>query len=130
MPQPGCWTSKLQGHSISLNLRIELVDNVNANSPSAWNNEVPLLPVINDEKSHVGSTTELKERLQLAETNCSRLEGLYQKYRLRWLEENYRARVLKEYAPDWVSTCSPRQIPWDSPSPTPTEYNGEVEDNT
>jgi hypothetical protein len=60
----------------------------------------------------------LTERLRLAEINCLRLERLYQKYRLCWLEENYGVRVLEEYAPHGISTCSPRQIPWDAPSPT------------
>jgi hypothetical protein len=59
----------------------------------------------------------LKERLQLAEKINSRLEQLYQKYRLRWLEESYRARVLEEYAPEGVSTYPPHQISWNAPSP-------------
>jgi hypothetical protein len=73
--------------------------------------------VNDDEKHEVDSITSLKERLQLAEMECSRLESLHQKYRLRWLEENYRARLLKEYAPDGISTCSPHQIAWNAPSP-------------
>ncbi|KAG1894631.1 uncharacterized protein F5891DRAFT_1195077 [Suillus fuscotomentosus] len=127
MPQSGYQTFKLQGHNISLNL--QFVGNINDDSPSAWSDEAPLLPVINNEKSDMGSMTELKERLQLAEINCSRLEELYQKYRLRWLEEKYRASVLKEYAPAGIDTCSPHQIAWNAPSPTPSEYDGEVEDN-
>ncbi|KAG1838155.1 hypothetical protein DFJ58DRAFT_846190 [Suillus subalutaceus] len=99
MPQPTRrQTSKLQGHSISLSLRIELVDNMNDDSSLARSDEAPL-PV------DVDATIELKERLQSAEMNCSRLEELYQKYRLQL-------------------------IAWDAPSPTPSEYDGEVEDNT
>ncbi|KAG1848335.1 hypothetical protein DFJ58DRAFT_842973 [Suillus subalutaceus] len=109
MPQPTRrQTSKLQGHSISLSLRIELVDNMNDDSSLARSDEAPLpVSAIHNEKSNVDATIELKERLQSAEMNCSRLEELYQKYRLRWLEENYRARILKEHAPDGLSTCSP-----------------------
>lgn len=60
----------------------------------------------------------MEERLQLAEINCTRLEELYQKYRLRWLEENYWVRVMKEHTPSGISTFSSRQIAWDAPSPT------------
>ncbi|KAG1873145.1 hypothetical protein F4604DRAFT_1925635 [Suillus subluteus] len=63
----------------------------------------------------------LKERLELVETNCSRMEELYQKYRHRWLEENYRVRALQEYAPEGISAWSSRQIAWDAPSPTQSE---------
>lgn len=59
---------------------------------------------------------DVKERLRRAELGCERLEELYKKYRLRWLEENYRARILQEYVPNVTST-SPGQIPWDAPSP-------------
>ncbi|KAG2740235.1 hypothetical protein P692DRAFT_20671649, partial [Suillus brevipes Sb2] len=78
-----------------------------------------LLPVKSHEDGDEASESmaKLKERLNLAEMNCSRLEGLYQKYRHRWLEENYRARILEEYAPEGISTHSPRQIAWDAPSP-------------
>lgn len=101
-------------------LRIEFVGNINDDSPSTWSDEAPLLLVINNEKSDMGSMTELKEQLQLAEINCSRLEELYQKYGLHWLEEKYRARVLKEYAPTGINTCSPHQITWNAPSLTPS----------
>ncbi|KAG2059278.1 hypothetical protein BDR06DRAFT_1003413 [Suillus hirtellus] len=72
----------------------------------------------------------LKERLQLVEKINSRLEQLYQKYRLRWLEESYQARVLEEYAPEGVSTYPPHQISWNAPSPAQSEYcdNAEVQD--
>lgn len=102
-------------------IRIELVDNINDDSPLARSDEAPLpVSAIHNEKGDVDATIELKERLQSAEMNCSRLNELYQKYRLRWLEEKYRARILKEYAPDGLSTCSPHQIAWDAPSPTPS----------
>ncbi|KAG2110223.1 uncharacterized protein F5147DRAFT_651872 [Suillus discolor] len=108
---------KVQGHSINLTLQIELVGNIDesgeelastseatldGNGPSALNDEAPLLPVNDDEKHKVDSITSLKE--------------------LRWLEENYRARLLKEYAPDGISTWSPHQIAWNAPSPAQTEY--------
>ncbi|KAG0700706.1 hypothetical protein DFH29DRAFT_876377 [Suillus ampliporus] len=124
-------------------LRIELVDNVyesseeltrtsevnvDDNSTSALNDEAPLLQVNDNEKCEVDSITNLKKRLQLAEMECSKLERLYQKYRLRWLEENYWARVLNEYAPHGINTCSPRQITWNAPSPAQTEYDTELED--
>ncbi|KAG1867598.1 hypothetical protein C8R48DRAFT_671804 [Suillus tomentosus] len=142
MPQPhhGGQNFKVQGRSINLTLRIELVGNIDesgeelastseatldGNGPSALNDEAPLLPVNDDEKHEADSITSLKERLQLAEMECSRLESLHQKYRLRWLEENYRARLLKEYAPDGISTCSPHQIAWNAPSPAQTEYGTE-----
>lgn len=69
------------------------------------------------------SVAELKERLRLAELNCVKLGELYQTYRLRWLEENYRATILEEYAPNGISTISPRQIAWDAPSPFPIVSN-------
>ncbi|KAG1861862.1 hypothetical protein C8R48DRAFT_673315 [Suillus tomentosus] len=64
---------------------------------TSWNGGAPQ-PVNEHEKDEVDSMAKLKERLQLAEKINSRLEQLYQKYRLRWLEESYRARVLEEYA--------------------------------
>lgn len=60
---------------------------------------------------------DVKERLRRAELGCSRYEELYKKYRLRWLEETYRARILEQYAPNGISTISPGQITWDAPSP-------------
>jgi hypothetical protein len=94
------------------------------NRLSAENNEAALFLV----KSHKGgeaahgagdaeSIAELKERLQRAELGCSRLTELYQKYRLRWLEEHHRAKVLEGYAPHGIDTCSAHQIAWDAPSP-------------
>ncbi|KAG1894675.1 uncharacterized protein F5891DRAFT_1254821 [Suillus fuscotomentosus] len=157
MPQLWRQTT-LQRHIINLNLRIELVDNTNEsgkeiasvkgantinnsqsppktskanfddNGPSVRNDEAPPLAVREYENGEVDSMVELKERLQLAEKNCLRLEELRQKYRLRWLEENYQARVLEEYAPNEIDTCPPHQIAWDAPSPAQSEYNLEVED--
>jgi hypothetical protein len=92
--------------------------NFDGNNPSVQNKEAPLFPVNSNEECKVDSMTKLKERLQLVEMNCSRLESLYQKYRLHWLEENHQTRVLEEYTPNAISTCSPCQIPWDAPSPT------------
>ncbi|KAG2752733.1 hypothetical protein P692DRAFT_20723230 [Suillus brevipes Sb2] len=126
MTQSLSQTFKLQGHtSINLSLRIELGGNTNPkgevddddNRLSAENNEES-----NDggEAAHGAgdeeSIAKLKERLQLAELGCSRLTELYQKYRLRWLEEHHRAKVLEEYAPDGIDTCSAHQIAWDAPS--------------
>ncbi|KAG2738550.1 hypothetical protein P692DRAFT_20882543 [Suillus brevipes Sb2] len=126
MTQSLSQTFKLQGHtSINLSLRIELGGNTNPkgevddddNHLSAENNEES-----NDggEAAHGAgdkeSIAKLKERLQLAELGCSRLAELYQKYRLHWLEEHHRAKVLEEYAPDGIDTCSAHQITWDAPS--------------
>ncbi|KAG1793468.1 uncharacterized protein HD556DRAFT_1308606 [Suillus plorans] len=102
--------------------------NFDDSGPSVQNDEAPPLAVREYENGEVDSMVKLKERLQLAEKNCSRLEELRQKYRLRWLEENYRARVLEEYAPNGINTCPPHQIAWDAPSPVQSEYNLEVED--
>ncbi|KAG0693834.1 hypothetical protein DFH29DRAFT_1006881 [Suillus ampliporus] len=136
MSQSLCQTFKLQGHtSINLNLRIELVGNANPrgegsevdnddNRLSVGKNEVALVPVKSHERGEAAhgtgdaeSVAKLKERLQLAELGCSRLAKLYQKYRLRWLEEHYRAKVLEEYAPHGIDTSSAHQIAWDAPSP-------------
>ncbi|KAG2086458.1 uncharacterized protein F5147DRAFT_659214 [Suillus discolor] len=94
-----------------------------------WNGGAPQ-PANEHEKDKVDSMAKLKERLQLAEKINSRLEQLYQKYRLRWLEESYRARVLEEYAPEGVSTYPPHQISWNAPSPAQSKYcdNAEVQD--
>ncbi|KAG2737574.1 hypothetical protein P692DRAFT_20761394 [Suillus brevipes Sb2] len=143
MPQPPGQNFKVQGRSIKLTLRIELVGNIDesgeelasaseatldGNGPSAMNDEAPPLPVNDDEKHETESITSLQKRLQLVEMECSRLESLHQKYRLRWLEEIYRATVLKAYAPEGISTCSPHQIEWNAPSPTQTEYD--IEDDS
>jgi hypothetical protein len=77
------------------------------------------LPGHNSE-THEESVADLKERLRLAELNLSKLGELYRKYRLRWLEESYRATILEEYAPNGISTASPGQISWDAPSPYPS----------
>ncbi|KAG2739369.1 hypothetical protein P692DRAFT_20756166 [Suillus brevipes Sb2] len=42
---------------------------------------------------------------------------MWRTYRLRWLEEMYRTKVLERYTPPDIDTCSPHQIPWDAPSP-------------
>lgn len=89
----------------------------------AGDSDVALFPVKTQggeaihETGDAESVARLKERLQLAELGCSRLAELYQKYRLRWLEEHYRAKVLEEYAPRGIDTCSAHQIAWDAPSP-------------
>ncbi|KAG0702480.1 hypothetical protein DFH29DRAFT_875140 [Suillus ampliporus] len=135
----------MQGHpsSINLNLRIELSCNPNQsseehtshdvlnevdvgdNDPLAGHNKAPLLLV--DETEKVESIASLKEQLQLAQIGCARLGEMYQTYRLRWLEEVYRTKVLERYAPQEINTCSPHQIPWDTPSPVQSEDGGEVE---
>jgi hypothetical protein len=86
-------------------------------------NEVPPSPVKSSGASGVNQeinedlVANLKERLERAESNCARLDELYQKYRHRWLEECYRTKLLEEYAPCGINTVSARQIPWDAPSP-------------
>jgi hypothetical protein len=87
---------------------------------SAENEEAPLhLPECDHErhKPEEESIAKLKEQLRLAELGCSRLQAQFQVYRLRWLEECHRARILEEYAPIGINTCPPRQIQWDAPSP-------------
>ncbi|KAG1869097.1 hypothetical protein C8R48DRAFT_771270 [Suillus tomentosus] len=98
------------------------------------NSEVPLPPAKNNDMSRLNQEIEedgfianLKERLERAESGCSRLEELYQKYRLRWLEEYHRARTLEEYAPCGIDAYSARQIMWDAPSPVQGDDDGEVE---
>lgn len=90
---------------------------VNVDNSLPGENEAPHLPVKDQETGEVESIDTLKQRLKLAEQNCARLEELYQTYRLRWLEENYRASVLEVYAPAGIDTCSPRQLAWNAPSP-------------
>ncbi|KAG1849746.1 hypothetical protein F4604DRAFT_1687339 [Suillus subluteus] len=136
MTQPQCphQTFELQRRSINLNLWIELVGNTDierveeltSSSPSTRNSNARLLLVNSHEEGAVDSMTELKERLQLAEMNCLRLESLYQKYRLRWLEERHRAMILEEYAPNGIITCSSSQIAWDTPSPAQRRFSGLV----
>ncbi|KAG1845192.1 hypothetical protein F4604DRAFT_1937098 [Suillus subluteus] len=82
-----------------------------------------LLPERDQETSE--SIAELKERLQHAEEGCLRLEELYRKYRIRWLEENYQASVLEKYALCGIDICSPRQLTWDSPSPIQSDNEDE-----
>lgn len=60
---------------------------------------------------------DVRQRLAMAEKNCSHYFELYKKYRLRWLEENQRADILEKYAPSDVEPYSPAQIQWDAPSP-------------
>ncbi|KAG1751525.1 uncharacterized protein EDB91DRAFT_1078292 [Suillus paluster] len=120
MSRLSCQAFKLQGHSINLNLRIELVGHTSESDEELTRLARMLmitnqqgttrLPLCfcqqkNTEDGKVDSIARLKERLQLAEMNCTRLENLYQKYRLRWLEENYQ----------------------DAPSPAQSEYEFEVE---
>ncbi|KAG2750659.1 hypothetical protein P692DRAFT_20873077 [Suillus brevipes Sb2] len=138
-------TFKLQGNCINLNLRIEISDStdqkekltsygvseadIDNNSPPAWNSEDPPHEAckVDQETDVADSIARLQKRLEIAELGCLRLEELYRKYRLRWLEENYRAGVLEQYAPREIDTCSARQIPWDAPSPVQDDDEGEVE---
>ncbi|KAG1837998.1 hypothetical protein F4604DRAFT_1941881 [Suillus subluteus] len=152
MQQSSCQTFKLQGYNINLNLRIEIPSSANQkeelaghgvsdtdvdkNCHPAWNSEAPLMQVKSHEAGGVDreidgadSITKLKERLELAELHCSKFGELYQKYRLRWLEENHRARVLEKYAPSEIDTCSARQIPWDAPSPVQSDNDDDDDDD-
>ncbi|KAG2739669.1 hypothetical protein P692DRAFT_201811395 [Suillus brevipes Sb2] len=90
---------------------------IEKSSALAENKEVLHLPEHIHERCEEESIAKLKEQLRLAELGCSRLQAQYQVYRLRWLEEYHRARIFEEYVPIGVSTCSPRQIEWDAPSP-------------
>ncbi|KAG1781184.1 hypothetical protein EV702DRAFT_1042319 [Suillus placidus] len=85
------------------------------------------LPVKDQETGEVEAIDKLKERLKLAELSCARLEELYQTYRLRWLEEKHRARVLEVYALPEIDTCSPHQLAWNAPSPIQSEDEDEGE---
>ncbi|KAG0694143.1 hypothetical protein DFH29DRAFT_1006602 [Suillus ampliporus] len=128
-------TFNLAGNIISLNLQIEIAGNANQRSEheglaglgkadvekglaSAENKETLHLPKYNHETHEEESIDKLKERLRLTELGCLRLQAQYQMYRLRWLEEHYRARILEEYVPTGINTCSPHQIEWDAPSPS------------
>ncbi|KAG1881542.1 hypothetical protein C8R48DRAFT_766562 [Suillus tomentosus] len=137
-------TFNISGHIISLNLRIEAVGNANQrdkpkglgivrttdvdkNISSAEHNENPvLLPEHNCETGE-DSVANLKERLRLADLRCSKLQELYQSYRLHWLEESYRVQILEEYAPSGISTYSPGQIAWDAPSPIQNNEDDKIE---
>ncbi|KAG0691529.1 hypothetical protein DFH29DRAFT_1010850 [Suillus ampliporus] len=127
-------TFNLSGNIISLNLQIEIAGNANQRSEpeglagvgkadvenglaSTENEEALHLLEHNHERREEESTAKLKEQLWLAELGCLRLQGQYQMYRLHWLEEHYQARILEEYVPTGISTCSPHQIEWDAPSP-------------
>ncbi|KAG1779680.1 hypothetical protein EV702DRAFT_1195053 [Suillus placidus] len=95
---------------------------------STENEEAPLrLPECNHERHKEESIAKLKEQLRLAELGCSRLQVQFQVYRLHWLEECHQARILDEYAPIGIDTCSPHQIQWDAPSPIQSDYNDEFE---
>ncbi|KAG0704715.1 hypothetical protein DFH29DRAFT_997408 [Suillus ampliporus] len=146
MSQSLCQTFKLQGHtSINLNLWIELVGNTDPRGEGSevddddncllvGNNEVALCPVKSHKRGEAAhgtgdmeSVAKLKEQLQLVELGCSRLAELYQKYRLHWLEEHYWAKVLEEYAPHGINTCSAHQIAWDTPSPIQSDDGNDEE---
>ncbi|KAG2346753.1 hypothetical protein BDR05DRAFT_997158 [Suillus weaverae] len=138
-------TFKLQGNCINLNLRIEISDStdqkekltsygvseadIDNNCPPSWNSED--LPHeagrVDQETGMADSIARLKKQLEIAELGCLRLEELYKKYRLHWLEENYWAGVLEKYAPREIDTCSARQIAWDAPSPIQDDDEGKVE---
>ncbi|KAG1863917.1 hypothetical protein F4604DRAFT_1683530 [Suillus subluteus] len=137
MLQPGSQTFKLQGRgfNVNVNVRIELVgddnesreelatvceSNIDVDDPTLHKNVAPPQLANEHEKDQVNSVARLNERLQLVEMNCSKLEELYQTYRLRWLEEKSRVRALQKYAPEGVSTYSPRQMTWNAPSPAPS----------
>lgn len=91
---------------------------IDKNLSSVEHNENPILLREHNCETHEDSVDKLKERLRLADLRCSKLQELYQNYRLRWLEECYRVQILEEYTPIGISTYSPRQIAWDAPSPT------------
>ncbi|KAG1841644.1 hypothetical protein C8R48DRAFT_679252 [Suillus tomentosus] len=125
---------QISGHVINLNLRIELVHDItDKQSGGSKPEEFASVREVNIDKdcptteSREESMADVKERLRRAELGCARLEELYKKYRLRWLEENYRARILQEYVPNVTST-SPGQIPWDAPSPIQSDDDDEFED--
>ncbi|KAG1842823.1 hypothetical protein C8R48DRAFT_678920 [Suillus tomentosus] len=141
MPQSSCNTFELQEHNINLNIQIGIAGNTDRRKGNYTNHRVKLshsesspqtsgvdvndnlqaetllLPVRNHEAGQAEFIDVLKERLRLAELGCLKLQELCQKYRLGWLEENYRATVLEEYAPPGIDTCSPHQITWETPSP-------------
>jgi hypothetical protein len=98
--------------SSSLSSRVGVDDNCPSVEDGA-----PSSPVKIHETSEEESIPKLKEQLKRAELGCAKIGELYRTYRLRWLEESYRARVLEEYAPRGVDTYSPHQITWDAPSP-------------
>ncbi|KAG1890411.1 hypothetical protein F4604DRAFT_1914954 [Suillus subluteus] len=100
---------------------------VNVDNSLPGVNKAPHLPVKDQETGEVESIYTLKERLKNVELSCARLEELYQTYRLRWLEENYWARVLEVYALPRIDTCSPHQLAWNAPSPIQSEDKDEGE---
>ncbi|KAG2093354.1 uncharacterized protein F5147DRAFT_779410 [Suillus discolor] len=124
----------MSGHVINLNLWIELVHDItDKQSGGSKPEEFASIREVNVNKncptteSREESMADVKERLRRAELAYVQLEELYKKYRLRWLEENYCARILQEYAPNVIST-SPGQIPWDAPSPFQSDDDDEFED--
>ncbi|KAG2740717.1 hypothetical protein P692DRAFT_20881158 [Suillus brevipes Sb2] len=132
MQQSSC---QISGQVISLNLRIELVRDTIANQrgePEPEEIASAREAVVDKDcpaaENPEDSMADVKERLQRAELGCSRYEELYKKYRLRWLEETYRARILEQYAPNGISTISPGQITWDAPSPIQYSYLDENSD--
>ncbi|KAG1862622.1 hypothetical protein F4604DRAFT_1683773 [Suillus subluteus] len=100
---------------------------IDKNSPSAEDNEAPVLLEEHNHEKNKDSVAKLKEQLQLADLRYSKLEELYQKCRLRWLEECYRTKILEEYAPSEINTYSPRQITWNAPSPTQNNEDDKIE---
>ncbi|KAG1843619.1 hypothetical protein C8R48DRAFT_678672 [Suillus tomentosus] len=81
----------------------------NTNDHSARNGcDTSLLRVKSREDEDEDSMAKLKERLELAETNCSRLEGLYQKYKT-------------SLAGRKLSHKGIRRIAWDAPSPAQSD---------
>ncbi|KAG2091807.1 uncharacterized protein F5147DRAFT_779855 [Suillus discolor] len=150
---------KLQGHDTNLNLPNEIAGNTDGREEEVANhgvrfidaiinhlkgsllasdvvydnchpNQTPFLPVREHETSEEVSMASLKERLQCAELGCLMLGELCQKYRVRWLEQNYRAMVLEEYAPPGIDTCSPHQMMWDTPSPIQSDVEDEWDAET
>ncbi|KAG2152840.1 hypothetical protein DEU56DRAFT_752128 [Suillus clintonianus] len=134
-------TSNISGYIISLNLRIEAAGNdnqrgepiiiratdIDKNSSSAEDNEAPTLLEEHIHEKNEDSVAKLKEQLQLADLCYSKLEEMYQKCRLCWLEECYRTKILEEYAPSEIITYSPRQITWNAPSPTQNNEDNKIE---
>ncbi|KAG2106184.1 uncharacterized protein F5147DRAFT_774997 [Suillus discolor] len=134
---------KLQGHDTNLNLPNEIAGNTDGREEEVAShgvsdvvydnchlNQTPFLLVREHETSEEESMASLKERLQCAELGCLMLGELCQKYRVRWLEQNYRAMVLEEYAPPGIDTCSPRQMTWDTPSPIQSDVEDEWDAET
>ncbi|KAG2053005.1 hypothetical protein BDR06DRAFT_972682 [Suillus hirtellus] len=137
----------MAGNTINLTLQIEIAGDGDQRSRNeglagvrqadvekglalAENEEVLHLPEHTHERHGKESIAKLEEQLRLTESGCSRLQAQYQKYRLRWLEEYHRARIMEEYVPNRISTWPPRQIQWDAPSPIQSDNDDEFEDIT